>query len=266
MIGVRKKEGVVVDLFDLDGTVRPPPLKGEEPKPPPRELGTILRSMRKNGRLLSAASGMGMDGARVVEQQMRFRFDAVAVSYTCRLVWRGGRTPSELFLAPKDEHSALKFHAVAVLDQIAGRHDAHVDDKVGCYTMFLTPGSEAFFAARDEVEHMVAQHGGLLRFLANPDGGITVLPRSGGKHLIVEYLLRQEYEIGVAAGDTGSDEPLIRSAAFPIVTRTDANTPVNERLVQIVQERGVGFIAERPNADGLMDGLHAAKMAGFLNF
>lgn len=265
MVRERKKEEVV-DLFDLDGTVRPPPLKGERPIAPPRELGTIFRGLRKDGRLLSAASGVSMDGARVVEQQMRFRFDAVAVSYTCRLAWRGGRTPSELFLAPREEHYALKVHAVRSLDQIAGRHNAQVDDRVGCYTMFLTPGSEAFLNARDEVEHMVGQHGGLLRFLANPDGGITVLPRSGGKHLIVEYLIGQDYQIGVAAGDTGSDEPLIRAARFPIVTRTDEHTPVKPELAQIVRDRGVGFVAERPHAWGLIDGLNAARDAGVLSF
>lgn len=263
---VRERKKGVVDLFDLDGTVRPPPLKGEEPIAPPRELGTIFRGLRKNGRLLSAASGVSMRGVRTVEAQMRFRFDIAAVSYTCRVAFRGGRTPSELFLAPREEHAAFKMGACPELNWIADRFHAQVDDRTGCFTMFLAPGSPEFMAAGVLVDQVVNAHGGLLKALKNPDGGITILPRSGGKHLIVEYLVGEQYEIGVAAGDTGSDEPLIRAAAFPIVTRTDANTPVKECLAQIVRDRGVGFIAERPNAWGLMDGLLAAKMAGFLSF
>lgn len=265
MVRERFKEGVF-DLFDLDGTVRPPPLKGESPIAPPRELGTIFRGLRKSGRQLGAASGVSMEGARTVERQMRFRFDLVAVSYTCRVAFRGGRTPSELFLAPREEHAAFRFGACPELNRVADHFRAQVDDRTACFTMFLTPDSPEFYEAGRMVDAIIKPHGKMLKALKNPDGGITVLPASGGKHLIVEYLIGDGNNIGVAAGDTGSDAPLIRAAKFPIVTRTDEHTPVKAELAAIVRERGVGFIAERPHAWGLLDGLLAARDQGFLTF
>lgn len=257
-----------VAAFDMDGTVRPPPIVGETPKAPPRELAQILRSLVGDGIHVASATGASLEGMRGIEKGMGFKFPTVAVSYAHHVIHREGHTPTEEWLAPKAERQAF-FRTLPALNLVASNLGAVVDDRLGAFTMFLLPNSPELRLAGERVANLVACTNGRLRMIGpNPDGGITVIPASGGKHLFVQHLTGMGKHLVIGAGDTGSDEPLIRSAQFPIVTRSDERTPVNPKLAAIVQERGVGYVAKdhEPNVYGLMAGLEAARSAGVISF
>lgn len=256
-------------VFDIDGTIRPP-AAGKSPTPPPRDLAKILHGIRKHGKgtcLLVVATGASRKSTRQTEIDLNFRLDWVSPSYCGKLIRRGGHTPSQLFLAPPTERRALRL-ITPKLDHVCQRHQGKLDDRDECYTMFLA-NKHAFEEAREEVTHLVTPVKQLLRFTANPhDGGISVMPYSAGKHLLVDYLWQQSITVSIGAGDTLSDKALLERCEYPILTRTckDADPP-DPILVEIVTRKR-GYIAHEDefHGHGLIAGLEAARRAGVVSF
>lgn len=253
-------------LLDLDGTVRPPPL-GKAPVSPPRVLGAILRELSRQ-HLVGAATGAGLDSVRITERHLKLRFALVAASYCARLIRRGGITPSEVYLVPRDQQTAMG-ELTPDLDRIREACRGKLDDRGVVYTMFLPVGSKAFINAQAQVAELVGTNPHV-RFLANAhDGGITIMPADGGKKLITGYV-REElgHTILIGAGDTSSDLPLLEASEFPIATRNTAGAGIHPALLEHVQRRGVGYVAKEnePHAYGLLAGLQAARAAGVVSY
>lgn len=255
-------------LFDLDGTCRPLPMGGTPGAPPPK-LGGMLKAVRQGGYLLAAATGSSVRSVRRLESSLKLRFDDAAASYGTRHIRRGGYTPSERILIPPEEHRALG-ELTPELDRIRSMYGGHLDDHLCCYTMFFPPNSIAWKQASGEVQVVLAQAGHqLLTLRSNEDGGVCVMPRSASKELLVDYLSHGlGRKILVGAGDTASDASILEAAEFPIVTRSALGAPVDETLAEIIQRRGVGYVAPEgiPHGFGLMRGLMAARELGVINF
>lgn len=255
-------------LFDQDGATRPPYCGGGNPLPPPRPLGAVFHAIRRRNpdHLLVAATGTSLGSVRKTEQQLAFRYDWLAFSYCVRIIRRGGHTPTELTMVPEAQKVAMS-EVTPGLDVIRFQHPgANLDDRGLCYTMYMT--QEGFQSAARAVEALVGSNPNL-RWSANGhDGGITVIPANAGKALLMRYLREQGASIGVAAGDTGSDAPMLEEAVFPIATRTQLGAAINPKLLEIIERKGVGYVAkeDEPDGKGLLAGLHAARSQGILTF
>lgn len=251
-------------LFDLDGCVRPHAM-GKSPIPPVRGLGLAFHGLRESGLLVAAATGGCLRDVRTTEGHLRFRFDDVSTGYGARHVRRGGYTPSERILAPQDQEAAMG-EISADLDKILVKFNGHLSERGVCYAMFFTAGSESFLRARRAVGELL-EGNSKLRFMANWDGGICILPAAVDKRLIVHEL---KHGLGrsilVAAGDAAPDLPLVQEAEFPIICRRSVGFPLDEALVEVVRSRGVGYLAaeDEPHGLGLLKGLEVARTAGVI--
>lgn len=250
-------------VFDIDGTIRPLSA-GKTPVPPPRPLKNMLHQLEGRGIKIAAATGASLHSARATERQMQYRFHLLAPSYCTRVLRRGNPNgPSEIRLVPKHERDAV-LRVTPFLEDIRNRHKGLLDDRGACYTKFL-PCLHSFESAWREVQRITSQASGI-RFMANScDFGVTVVPASASKQLFVDYLLGHRYRILIAAGDTESDAPLLKAAAYPIVTITHEGAAANACLAGIAKKKN-GYIASRPHGLGLIDGLLAARDAGVVQF
>jgi hydroxymethylpyrimidine pyrophosphatase-like HAD family hydrolase len=77
------------------------------------------------------------------------------------------------------------------------------------------------------------------KFMVEIDSRINVVPRGIDKSSIFPML---NGPIVIAAGDSGSDIPMLEKAEWPIVTHE--NGIPDKKLVKIVREKGAGYIAK----------------------
>jgi len=252
-------------LLDADGTFRPPPVAGKV-MGPFQGMAAPLRSLRKQGMILGAATGGSHSGIKANERSLGLRFDLVASSYATRVVRRGGHAPAEYFLGDPAQRASI-LEITPALDRIRTRHRGMLDDRGAVYTMFLVPGTDAFTRAAEEVARLIADVPGL-KYVANPDGGLTIMPRDATKQLVVDHVHELGMEVVLAAGDGGTDAPLLEACWWPVVTRTSRGAPAHPQLVEIVRRKGRGYIAreDEPHGHGLLAGLLSAREAGALIF
>lgn len=245
--------GNLLSAFDADDTIRRNRLGGGEAKKPTPRAMEALNRVRSN-HLVGVATGASIESIVATEVYLGFQFDSVFHSHGTVLVDRRGGVEKRTVLAPLEAQAALarrRPQLEVIRESNGGVLD---DDHEGLYDAFYGPAT--FEAARIAKSAVIGLEPSL-KLLANPiDGGQSVAPVGTTKQVVVEWARLNGYEIAFAAGDSPADAPILEAAMYPIVTFGEGLAPRPE-LIEIVRQKGVGFIADKPHGDGLADGLEA---------
>ncbi len=248
-------EAIVVDL---DGTIAVPP-EGRHPLPPVEGAVVELKKAKKNGYLLVAITGAFESRVTILQDQTGNVFDIAVFNFgAVKIDYRSG-VPEVTLLGSSEEQAALN-EVMPSLDEICEMLEGNLCGKLGGHTVHYY---KDFDVALKLTKEAVADKERFLRIYSNPvDKGIVVTYFSATKGNAVTRLESEGIRIVVGAGDGESDEDILLSAAFVIVTCTDEKTHANPRLNAIGEEKGENnyYVAtpDLPHGHGFEVGMKTA--------
>lgn len=249
--------GNLLSILDADETVRRGRIGGGEAERPANSVAEELAKLA-NHHTVMIASGASFDSLRATENHLGIEFPLIAHSHCTVLQDRRSGEAKRMLLAPLEAQAALERRR-SELEAIRESHGGILDDnEEGAHVSFYGPA--AFEPARIAKSAVVMQEPHL-KLLANAnDGGQAIVPEAVTKQIVVDWARENGYEIAFAAGDSPADAPILEAAMYPIVTYGEGLAP-HPKLVEIVNRRGTGFIADKPHGLGLADGLQAGALA-----
>lgn len=240
-----------IDVYDCDGCLYP--VSGSNPNPgKPAEVLTDW--FRAHPRRRAIITGQPIGVARQVPDILRTDIDFICPDYGAVVYDSNGKRLAVLI--PEDEQIALSA-AKPILRRILEGIDGQEDDarEAEFNFTFFWGNSEKYKRAKEHLSSIndltdIIQPGGrkLIRMQWNDeDHSINFLPATSSKRLAASWMRAQGMTIEIAAGDSGSDIPMLQIARFPIGTHDDNG--VKATVAQVVTSRG-GYVARSNERHG----------------
>jgi len=249
-------------LIDWDGTTAKGAGINLSPNPPPEDLKEILGSVSKHY-YVCIITGQPLSVARQMPPLLGLPVD-ISPDHGSYIITPDGEeycTIPELDLShfrdltPKIDH---------MIDKWGAKKDPR--ETRACINCFFDNEENFEYA----LEIWNQEKNGLtdLKTTWNrTDWSANFLPQSAGKiNAILHYKEMCQNPLLIGAGDSSSDADILRHAQFPIACYDTSLGSTHPLLKQIIQERGVGHIATKPDGYGLMEGLLKAKELGIIDF
>ena len=218
--------------------------------PPIVQLKKLLHRLEKSNYRIVLVTGQPISVVEQVRQVIEMH--AWACTEHGALFYPNGNRHDMVNEETLQHYNPLRNRAIGMVTERGGSLDPSEVIVVG-QMPHGTLRSTYEILADDNVDHNCTPH----------DRRITILPKGTTKGNILKQLSEP---VLVAAGDSGSDLPILKASEFPIVT-VQAGKAANANLAEIVSEKQKGYVANenQPDGKGLYIGLMHAIAEGILN-